>query len=773
MYYLDFKLADWHEGLIFTGSSEAVLAINQEHQTTQIRIYTDFNPREQETAYTLDFKTPYGKRWNRLLAASEDHLYYTMATDDLKASRLDIQLIGTKKDGTVIKTPIYRDLDILPSINATSEGTDSEASMFKEALIELASWTKGEKGDKGDTGEQGPKGDTGEKGAQGERGETGETGAIGPKGDTGATGPTGADGYSPVKGVDYWTTEDKAEIKNDILPVVEEEKTQRTNMDAAILENLATETSNREKADTALTTSFEALSDNIASRYEALANAKVVELKKYISSPLEANGVGDWIALTGARTSTTVAALDNRRLGGTIYYYDEFATALADFNSCVTTSGSATKSDTSVCSLYILSSTGGLAIYENIPILTLLADVEYNDANILVNHDGILNLNGHILKTSKAMQLGNFQANNSIMIYGKKVGSKFESSSNPGLVLHGRNNYLYYGDYSIKSSTAITKETGLIVIKNSNSNFGKNGVIDIVGVNMTLECGEQETALSAVVSGVYNRLSYWPSTLIMENVTMTMNGHNSQTTGVKCLTQYCGFNYFKNCTISVTSDDFGENNKNNVAAIGVSCNSRNSYIENCDIDATNYAVRLCNGVIRNSTLKGGVHGGLYNVLVDNLIYAPFFKTLETAVYRNFINLNGESNVYVQNCTIKRVDKKLKEAYNYSCYISGGNIWFDNCSFENEMDDEYKAPAIRSQTNYNSKILPLSYFSNCKMGSEIRVDSGITAYFGKGMDENITVGSGSGTIERTNETYASIPMVTTQYVESMEEESTTS
>ena len=249
MYYLDFKLADWHEGLIFAGSSEAVLAINQEHQTTQIRIYTDFNPREQETAYTLDFKTPYGKRWNRLLAASEDHLYYTMATDDLKASRLDIQLIGTEKDGTVIKTPIYRDLDILPSINATSEGTDSEASMFKEALIELASWTKGEKGDKGDTGEQGPKGDTGEKGAQGERG---ETGAVGPKGDTGATGPAGADGYSPVKGVDYWTTEDKAEIKNDILPVVEEEKTQRTNMDAAILENLATETSNREKADAAL-----------------------------------------------------------------------------------------------------------------------------------------------------------------------------------------------------------------------------------------------------------------------------------------------------------------------------------------------------------------------------------------------------------------------------------------------------------------------------------------------------------------------------------------
>lgn len=48
---------------------------------------------------------------------------------------------------------------------------------------------------KGDTGPQGP------------QGETGATGA------TGAAGPAGADGRTPVKGTDYWTEEDKAEIK--------------------------------------------------------------------------------------------------------------------------------------------------------------------------------------------------------------------------------------------------------------------------------------------------------------------------------------------------------------------------------------------------------------------------------------------------------------------------------------------------------------------------------------------------------------------------------
>lgn len=63
---------------------------------------------------------------------------------------------------------------------------------------------------KGDAGAVGPQGPQGEKG---EKGETGEKGPQGEKGDTGAAGPAGADGYIPVRGVDYWTDDDKAEIK--------------------------------------------------------------------------------------------------------------------------------------------------------------------------------------------------------------------------------------------------------------------------------------------------------------------------------------------------------------------------------------------------------------------------------------------------------------------------------------------------------------------------------------------------------------------------------
>ena len=51
------------------------------------------------------------------------------------------------------------------------------------------------------------------QGAKGDKGDTGATGAKGDKGDTGETGATGADGYTPVRGTDYWTASDIAEMK--------------------------------------------------------------------------------------------------------------------------------------------------------------------------------------------------------------------------------------------------------------------------------------------------------------------------------------------------------------------------------------------------------------------------------------------------------------------------------------------------------------------------------------------------------------------------------
>lgn len=78
---------------------------------------------------------------------------------------------------------------------------------------------KGDIGPMGPRGEKGEKGDPGANGAQGPQGIQGEVGPQGPKGDKGDKGDPGEAGHTPIKGTDYWTEEDKAEIVADI-PIV-------------------------------------------------------------------------------------------------------------------------------------------------------------------------------------------------------------------------------------------------------------------------------------------------------------------------------------------------------------------------------------------------------------------------------------------------------------------------------------------------------------------------------------------------------------------------
>ena len=90
------------------------------------------------------------------------------------------------------------------TIGSVTSGEVASATITGEAPNQTLNLVL-EKGDKGDTG------------AKGEKGATGPQGEVGPKGETGATGPAGADGKTPVKGVDYFTAADKAELVNDVL----------------------------------------------------------------------------------------------------------------------------------------------------------------------------------------------------------------------------------------------------------------------------------------------------------------------------------------------------------------------------------------------------------------------------------------------------------------------------------------------------------------------------------------------------------------------------
>lgn len=73
---------------------------------------------------------------------------------------------------------------------------------------------QGPVGPAGPQGETGPAGPQGVEGPQGEQGPQGETGPEGPQGPQGETGPAG---YTPVRGTDYWTEADQAQIVSDVL----------------------------------------------------------------------------------------------------------------------------------------------------------------------------------------------------------------------------------------------------------------------------------------------------------------------------------------------------------------------------------------------------------------------------------------------------------------------------------------------------------------------------------------------------------------------------
>ncbi len=242
MYTLEFTVEDWHEGIKAKEGNPKIYGIGRENLADQIRIYLEL---EENVSYTLDFKSA-GTKWYRLMAKGDGYLFYTLQAEDMKRRSFNIQLVATYADGTVKKTPIYKGYDILASINATDSAGDKDASSFKEALMELAKWTKGEKGDKGDKGDKGEKGD---------------------KGDT------------PIKGVDYFTDADIEEItdkaKADVdgmvqavdkrVDVLKQELTaegaSRKASDESLKSEIETETTDRKTADTALESKLTAETD--------------------------------------------------------------------------------------------------------------------------------------------------------------------------------------------------------------------------------------------------------------------------------------------------------------------------------------------------------------------------------------------------------------------------------------------------------------------------------------------------------------------------------
>ena len=122
--------------------------------------------------------------------------------------------IGEAVNDYLIKNPVVVDL--------SNYYTKSQVDAAIDA-VELMPGPQGPQGPQGEPGKDGapgapgPKGDIGPAGPQGPAGQDGAPGQQGPQG---APGAPGQDGHTPVKGTDYWTETDKAEIVADVIAAI-------------------------------------------------------------------------------------------------------------------------------------------------------------------------------------------------------------------------------------------------------------------------------------------------------------------------------------------------------------------------------------------------------------------------------------------------------------------------------------------------------------------------------------------------------------------------
>ena len=156
-----------------------------------------------------------------VLARSKPEEYVYTETEVLNFSSISARMdkleaggVSDEKISSAVNTYLDENPISPESIGALPADQLPEAI---EAALNDARESGAFNGPQGPQGETGPVGPVGPQGPQGEKGETGEAGPQGPKGDTGATG---AAGYTPVKGTDYFTAADKAELLNELLTVL-------------------------------------------------------------------------------------------------------------------------------------------------------------------------------------------------------------------------------------------------------------------------------------------------------------------------------------------------------------------------------------------------------------------------------------------------------------------------------------------------------------------------------------------------------------------------
>lgn len=146
---------------------------------------------------------------------------------------LQVGVYGVDAEGNLVIPTIWAGLGTVRDGADPSGDAETDASLpawvkimaDAETAVAVAQSVRDDADRGAFDGPQGPQGPQGETGPQGPQGPQGDTGHQGPQGEQGPKGETGPAGYTPVKGTDYFTDADKAELVDAVmaaLPAAEE-----------------------------------------------------------------------------------------------------------------------------------------------------------------------------------------------------------------------------------------------------------------------------------------------------------------------------------------------------------------------------------------------------------------------------------------------------------------------------------------------------------------------------------------------------------------------
>ena len=158
---------------------------------------------------------------NKPLSAAQGVVLKSLI-DSLSSSKLDSTALTEAINTALAQAKASGEFDgTSVTVSSVSESTvDGGSNVVTFSDGKTLTVKNGKTGAQGPQGIQGATGPAGADGAKGDKGDTGATGPEGPQGiqgEPGATGATGPAGYTPVKGTDYWTEADKAEMVADVL----------------------------------------------------------------------------------------------------------------------------------------------------------------------------------------------------------------------------------------------------------------------------------------------------------------------------------------------------------------------------------------------------------------------------------------------------------------------------------------------------------------------------------------------------------------------------